>query len=39
MDSKDPSPITVVSFDAREVESGVLDRRFGDGGPIGRWGV
>ena len=24
MDSKDPSPITVVTFEARDVESGVL---------------
>ena len=39
MDSNDPSPITVVNFDAREVESGVFDKRFGEGGAIGRCGV
>jgi len=39
MDSNDPSPITVVNFDAREVESGVFDKRIGEGGAIGRCGV
>jgi hypothetical protein len=39
MDSNDPSPITVVDFDAREVESGVCDKRIVEGGAIGRCGV
>lgn len=40
MDSKDPSPMTVVSFDAREEESGVLDPREGEiGAGADRCGV